>query len=178
MTNPMNPFREGEFDDWGRHSCARTYAAAAQMHRSALTAFLKYWLLESMSPEPSSVKKFFEKYFSHNIFSKNIFRKVFFEKYFTSRSISILRPDRFQFYVQIDLNFTSRSTSILRPDRSQFYVQIDLNFTSRSTSSLRPDRPQFYVRFTCKLYVRASIPKLTKKFTRGRFATNPFIGYK
>ena len=23
MTNPMNPFREGEFDDWGRHSCAR-----------------------------------------------------------------------------------------------------------------------------------------------------------
>ena len=34
-----------------------------------------------------------------------------------------------------------------RPDRSQFYVQIDLqidlNFTSRSTSMLRPDRPKF-----------------------------------
>mgnify|MGYP004022898111 CR=1 FL=1 len=81
-----------------------------------------------------------------------------------------LRPDRPQFYVQIDLNFTSRSTSILHPDRPLF--------TSRSTSILRSDRPQFYVRFTCKLYVRASIPKLTKKFTRGDFATNLFIGYK
>ena len=49
----------------------------------------------------------------------------------------ISRPDRPQFYVQIDLNSTSRSTSILRPDRSQFYVQIDFNFASRSTSISR-----------------------------------------
>ena len=56
-----------------------------------------------------------------------------------------LRPDRPQFYIQIDLNFTSRSTSMLRPDRSQFYVQVDLNLTSRSTSILRPGRPQFYI---------------------------------
>ena len=26
MINPMNPFREGEFDDWGRHSCPRCLA--------------------------------------------------------------------------------------------------------------------------------------------------------
>ena len=51
---------------------------------------------------------------------------------FTSRSTSILRPIRSQFYVQFDLNFTSNSISILRPIRSQFYVQFDLNFTSNS----------------------------------------------
>ena len=62
----------------------------------------------------------------------------------TSRSISILRPNRPQSYVQFDLNFTSDSTSILRPIRPQFYVQFDLNFTFNSTSILRPIRPQFY----------------------------------
>ena len=46
---------------------------------------------------------------------------------FTSRSTSILRPIRSQFYVQFDLNFTSNSTSILRPMRSQFYVKFDTN---------------------------------------------------
>ena len=66
---------------------------------------------------------------------------------FTSRSISILRPIRPQFYVQFDLNLTSNSTSILRPIRPQFYVQFDLNFTSNSTSILRPIRSQFYVQF-------------------------------
>ena len=59
---------------------------------------------------------------------------------FTSRSISILRPIRPQFYVQ-------NSTSILRPIRSQFHVQFDLNFTSNSISILHPIRPQFCILF-------------------------------
>ena len=63
----------------------------------------------------------------------------------TSRSTSILRPDRPQFYVQFDFNFTSNSISILRPIRPQFHVQFDLNFTSNSTSILHPIRPQFYI---------------------------------
>ena len=119
------------------------------------------------------IKGFFEKYCSKSIFRKLFHVQIDFNS--TSRSISISGPDRLQFHVQININFTSRSTSISRPDRGpgdnsetsiarpdrlQFYVQIDLNFTCRSTSILRPDRPQFYVRFTCKLYVRASIPKL------------------
>ena len=86
--------------------------------------------------------------------------KGFVETYF-SKNIS--RPDRSQFYVQIDLNLTSRSTlilrpirpqfcvqfetSILRPIRFQFYIQFDFNFTSNSTSILRSIRPQFYIQF-------------------------------
>ena len=117
-------------------------------------------------------------------FSKNIFRKeskksknVFSKKYisrpdrsqfyvqidlnFTSRSTSTLRQDRSQLYVQIDLSFTSRSNSILLPDRSQFYVQIDFNFTSRSTSISHPDRPQLYVQIDLNLSIQIETCKPT-----------------
>ena len=71
---------------------------------------------------------------------------------FTSRSTSILRPDRPQFYIRFDFNFTSRSTSISRPDRPQFHIQIDLTFTFRSTSIPRPDRPQSHHSVVKRVY--------------------------
>ena len=65
-----------------RAQAARAGRSREQGLSKDLTAFLKYWLLEIMSPEPSSVKKFFEKYCSKHIFRNICFRKIVFEQCF------------------------------------------------------------------------------------------------
>ena len=105
------------------------------------------------------IKGFFEKCLtSRSSRSISTLRQI--DLNFTSRSTTILHPDRPQLHVQIDLNFTSRSTAISHSDWPQFHLQIDLNFMSRSTSMSRPDRPQCHIKIDLSLKCTKTCDKL------------------